>query len=127
MTLGGVGAASLLFPFISSLYPGKDTLALASTEIDLSPLVGGQSLTVIWRGQPVFIKPRTKSEIDIAQNTSFDELPDAEEDSARVQTDNWLVVLGVCPLLGCVPLGPKTSDTRRRLRWVVLKRAWFSL
>ena len=87
--------------------PGKDTLALASTEIDLSPLEEGQSLTVIWRGKPVFIKHRTKSEIDSARNISLEELPDAEEDSARVQKDNWLVVLGVCTHLGCVPLGQK--------------------
>ena len=112
MTLGGVGAASLLIPFISSMNPGKDTLALASTEIDLSPLEEGQSLTVIWRGKPVLIKHRTKSEIDSARNISSEELPDAEEDSARVQKDNWLVVLGVCTHLGCVPLGQKASDTK---------------
>ena len=55
MTLGGVGAASLAIPFITSMNPGKDTLALASTEIDLSPLKEGQSLTIIWRGKPVFV------------------------------------------------------------------------
>ena len=112
MTLGGVGAASLVIPFISSMNPGKDTLALASTEIDLTPLEEGQSLTVIWRGKPVFIKHRTKSDIDSARNISLEELPDAEEDSARVQKDNWLVVLGVCTHLGCVPLGQKASDTK---------------
>ena len=69
MTLGGVGAASLAIPFISSMNPGKDTLALASTEIDLSPLAEGQSLTVRWRGKPVFIKHRTKKDIEDAQNT----------------------------------------------------------
>ena len=74
MTLGGVGAASLVIPFISSMNPGKDTLALASTEIDLTPLEEGQSLTVIWRGKPVFIKHRTKSEIDSAKNISIEEL-----------------------------------------------------
>ena len=112
MTLGGVGAASLVIPFISSMNPGKDTLALASTEIDLAPLEEGQSLTVIWRGKPVFIKHRTKKEIEDAKNTSLTDLIDAEEDSVRVQNDKWLVVLGVCTHLGCVPLGQKVSDTK---------------
>ena len=69
-------------------------------------------MTVIWRGKPVFIKHRTKSEIDSARNISLEELPDAEEDSARVQKDNWLVVLGVCTHLGCVPLGQKAFCPR---------------
>ena len=112
MTLGGVGAASLAIPFISSMNPGKDTLALASTEIDLTPLEEGQSLTVIWRGKPVFIKHRTKKDIEDATHNSFTELPDAEDDSARVPYDKWIVVLGVCTLLGCVPLVRKSQATQ---------------
>lgn len=112
MTLGGVGAASLAIPFITSMNPGKDTLALASTEIDLSPLKEGQSLTVIWRGKPVFIKHRTPTEIEEAKNVSMEDLKDAEDDSKRVQDSKWLVVLGVCTHLGCVPLGQKTTDVK---------------
>jgi ubiquinol-cytochrome c reductase iron-sulfur subunit len=112
MTLGGVGAASLAIPFITSMNPGKDTLALASTEIDLSPINEGESLTIIWRGKPVFIKHRTAKEIDDAKNVSLDELRDSEEDSKRVQDSKWLVVLGVCTHLGCVPLGQKTTDAK---------------
>ena len=112
MTLGGVGAASLTIPFITSMNPGKDTLALASTEIDLSPLKEGQSLTVIWRGKPVFIKHRTPKEITEAKNTDLNDLIDIEDDADRVQNDKWLVVLGVCTHLGCVPLGQKTSDIK---------------
>ena len=112
MTLGGVGAASLAIPFITSMHPGKDTLALASTEIDLSPLKEGQSLTVIWRGKPVFIKHRTPQEITEAKNTDLNDLIDIEDDADRVQNDKWLVVLGVCTHLGCVPLGQKTSDVK---------------
>ena len=107
MTLGGVGAASLAIPFITSMNPGKDTLALASTEIDLSPLKEGQSLTVIWRGKPVFIKHRTPQEITEAKNTDLNDLIDIEDDADRVQNDKWLVVLGVCTHLGCVPLNDK--------------------
>jgi ubiquinol-cytochrome c reductase iron-sulfur subunit len=112
MTLGGVGAASLAIPFITSMNPGKDTLALASTEIDLSPLKEGQSLTVIWRGKPVFIKHRTPTEIEEAKNVLMEDLKDAEDDSKRVQDSKWLVVLGVCTHLGCVPLGQKTTDVK---------------
>jgi ubiquinol-cytochrome c reductase iron-sulfur subunit len=92
--------------------PGKDTLALASTEIDLSPINEGESLTIIWRGKPVFIKHRTAKEIDDAKNVSLEELRDSEEDSKRVQDSKWLVVLGVCTHLGCVPLGQKTTDAK---------------
>ena len=112
MTLGGVGAASLAIPFIISMNPGKDNLALASTEIDLSPLKEGQSLTVIWRGKPVFIKHRTPQEITEAKNADLNDLIDIEDDADRVQNDKWLVVLGVCTHLGCVPLGQKTSDVK---------------
>jgi ubiquinol-cytochrome c reductase iron-sulfur subunit len=92
--------------------PGKDTLALASTEIDLSPLKEGQSLTIIWRVKPVFIKHRTPAEIEQAKNVALADLKDAEEDSNRVQDNKWLVVLGVCTHLGCVPLGQKTTDVK---------------
>ena len=104
MTLGGVGAASLAIPFISSMQPGKDALALASTEIDLTPIPEGESLTVVWRGKPVFIRHRSQEEIQIAQETKIEDLIDIEEDSVRVQNDKWLIVLGVCTHLGCVPL-----------------------
>ena len=112
MTLGGVGAASLAIPFISSMQPGKDALALASTEIDLTPIPEGESLTVVWRGKPVFIRHRSQEEIQIAQETKIEDLIDIEEDSVRVQNDKWLIVLGVCTHLGCVPLGQKTTDSK---------------
>jgi len=112
MTLGGVGAASLAIPFISSMQPGKDALALASTEIDLTPIPEGESLTVVWRGKPVFIKHRSQEEIQLAQEIKIEDLIDVEEDSARVQNDEWLIVLGVCTHLGCVPLGQKTTDSK---------------
>ena len=112
MTLGGVGAASLAIPFISSMQPGKDALALASTEIDLTPIPKGESLTVVWRGKPVFIRHRSQEEIQLAQEIKVEDLIDVEEDSVRVQNDKWLIVLGVCTHLGCVPLGQKTTDSK---------------
>ena len=107
MTLGGVGAASLAIPFISSMNPGKDTLALASTEIDLTPLEEGQSLTVIWRGKPVFIRRRTQEEIDEARKVKMEDLIHPEKDEDRAKNPEWLVMLGVCTHLGCVPLNDK--------------------
>ena len=112
MTLGGVGAASLLIPFISSMNPGKDTLALASTEIDLSSLEEGQAITVKWRGKPVFVRHRTPGEIEDAREASMDDMRDPEKDSDRVTNEKYIVLVGVCTHLGCVPLGQKSGDVK---------------
>ena len=87
-------------------------MALSTTEVDLSPLEEGQSLTVIWRGKPIFIRHRSRSEIDLAANVSIDELPHKESDDVRVKNPKWLVVVGVCSHLGCVPLGQKIGDSK---------------
>ncbi len=80
--------------------------ALASTkEIDLDAVEVGQSLTVTWRGKPVFIRRRTQEEIRDAENVSLDALPDPEADKTRAENPEWLVMVGVCTHLGCVPLG----------------------
>ena len=89
--------------------PSKDVLALSTTEVDLSPLEEGQSLTVMWRGKPIFIRYRSKDEIDTANNVSID---DFESDETRVKNPKWLVVVGVCSHLGCVPLGQKIGDSK---------------
>jgi len=107
--VAGVGAASFAWPLIDSLNPSADVLALASTEVDLSGIEQGQSIRVMWRGKPVFVRHRTQEEIEIAENTSADDLKDPESDSARVKKgkEEWLVLVGVCTHLGCVPLGNK--------------------
>ena len=92
--------------------PSKDVLALSTTEVDLSPLEEGQSLTVMWRGKPIFIRYRSKDEIDTANNVSIDDLPHKESDETRVKNPKWLVVVGVCSHLGCVPLGQKIGDSK---------------
>lgn len=103
----GVGAASALWPFVDSLNPSADVLALASTEVDLSPVQPGQMITVMWRGKPVFIRNRTPEEVEAARKVEMAELKDPQKDEERVQKGNeqWLVVVGVCTHLGCVPLG----------------------
>src|ERR1051325_8687839 len=89
--LGAVGAAITVWPFIDTLEPAQDTLALATTEVDLSPVQVGQRLTVPWRGKPVFIDHRTPQEIEAAQKVNVSDLRDPEPDSARVKKPDWLV------------------------------------
>lgn len=111
-SFGAVGAASVAWPFINSMNPAKDTLALASTEVDLTPIAVGQSITVMWRGKPVFIRHRTEKEIAEAKEVDVDSLRDPAADADRVQEDQWLVIVGVCTHLGCVPTGQKTGEAR---------------
>ena len=112
ITVGGIGAATFMWPFIKSMNPAEDTLALGTTEVDISNINEGQSITVKWRGKPVFIRKRTQSEINEANSVDIASLKDPINDLERVQKPEWLVLIGVCTHLGCVPLGQKSSDTR---------------
>ena len=111
-TVGVVGTALACWPLIHAMNPAADTLALASTEVDLAPVQTGQSITVVWRGKPVFIRRRTADEIKTAEAVPMDKLIDPEADSKRVKKPEWLIMVGVCTHLGCIPLGQKTSDDR---------------
>ena len=102
-----VGAGALAWPFISQMNPDASVKALASTEVDLSPIMPGQSITILWRGKPVFVRRRTEEEIAEAQAVEQIDLPDPETDETRVQKPEWLVMVGVCTHLGCIPLGNK--------------------
>ena len=112
MTIGGIGVAAFIWPFVKSMNPAEDTLALGSTEVDLSNILVGQSMTVKWRGRPVFIRRRTQEEINEANSVDVTSLKDPIEDKDRVQQAEWLIMEGVCTHLGCVPLGQKISDTK---------------
>jgi ubiquinol-cytochrome c reductase iron-sulfur subunit len=92
--------------------PAQDTLALSSTEVDISPIQPGQSVTVMWRGKPVFIRHRTPEEIAAAEAVDVQSLRDKQPDSARVQKAEWLVMVGVCTHLGCIPLGQKSGESK---------------
>lgn len=107
---GVVGTAMAIWPFIHSMNPSADVLALSSTEIDLKPIAVGQAITVLWRGTPVFIRHRSQADIDGARAVPLDDLPDPQTDQARVKRPEWLVMRGVCTHLGCVPLGQKPTD-----------------
>ena len=87
--------------------PDSSGKALATTEVDLSQIEPGKSITVLWRGKPVFIKRRTESEISEAQSVKIEELKHPEKDQDRVKKPEWLVMLGICTHLGCVPLSDK--------------------
>ena len=115
LTTGGLaiaGGALTAWSLINTMNPAKDVLALSSTEVDLSPIDEGQALTVMWRGKPVFIKHRTQMEIQEAREVDIDSLKHKDLDETRVKNPNWLVVLGVCTHLGCVPLGQKVGDVK---------------
>ncbi len=103
--VAGVGTLAAVWPLIDQMNPSKDVLALATTEVDLSSIEEGQSVTVMWRGKPVFIRARTPQEIDEARATPLDQLKDPQSDQDRVVKDPWLVMVGVCTHLGCVPVG----------------------
>ena len=110
--LGVIGAVSVAVPFISSMNPAADTLAVSTIEIDLSPVEPGQAITVLWRGAPVFVRRRTDAEIAAAEQVSLDDLPDPQADSDRVQRKEWLILVGVCTHLGCVPQGQRPTELR---------------
>jgi len=106
------GAAAVAWPIISSLNPSQDVLALASTEVDISQIEVGQAITVKWRGKPVFIRHRTPEEIKAAEAVDINALRDPQTDDQRVEKPEWLIVVGVCTHLGCVPQGQKPSEPR---------------
>jgi ubiquinol-cytochrome c reductase iron-sulfur subunit len=105
------GAAAAVWPLIDSMNPAADVRALSITEVDLAPVELGQRITVVWQGKPVFIDHRTPEQIALA--TTDDNAPnliDPATDASRVQREEWLVVVGVCTHLGCIPLGQRSGD-----------------
>jgi len=105
--LGAVGVGATVWPLIDQMNPDASVKALASTEVDVSTIERGQAITVLWRGKPVFIRRRTEEEIVKAREVDLKELKHPEKDEDRAKNPEWLVMLGVCTHLGCVPLGDK--------------------
>ena len=105
--LGAVGVGAAVWPLIDQMNPDSSVKALASTEVDVSSIEPGKSITVLWRGKPVFIKRRTEDEIAEAKAVKLEDLKDPEKDEVRAKNPEWLVMIGVCTHLGCVPLGDK--------------------
>jgi ubiquinol-cytochrome c reductase iron-sulfur subunit len=103
--VGAVSAKNFVVDFLTQLTPAADVLAMAKAEVDLSGIPEGKNVTVKWRGKPVFIRHRTGQEIEEASAVNVSALRDPQNDLDRVQKPEWLVVLGVCTHLGCVPIG----------------------
>ncbi len=110
--VAAAGGALAAWPFIDTMNPAADVLALSTTEVDLTPIEEGQSITVVWRGKPVFIRHRTAEEIEAAKGVTPADMPDPQGDEERVKKPAWLVVTGVCTHLGCIPLGQKTGENK---------------
>jgi ubiquinol-cytochrome c reductase iron-sulfur subunit len=116
--MGAVGVAAVAWPLIDSMNPAADTLALSTTEVDVSNVKEGESITAVWRGKPVFIRRRTAKEVEEARAVNVADLRDPETDQERFkqsvidgkESQEWLVIVGVCTHLGCVPLGQKATD-----------------
>jgi len=105
--VAAVGAAATVWPLVSQMNPDASTIAAgAPIEVDLTPIAEGQDIKVFWRGKPIYISHRTKKQIEAAQNVQVSSLPDPQPDSARVKQghDQWLVVVGICTHLGCIPI-----------------------
>lgn len=112
-TMGAVGAAGFIWPFIDSMNPAADVLALSTVDVNLAPIAEGQSITVMWQGKPVFIRHRTEAEITKERSVALAELKDPQTDEERTKANpKYLIVVGVCTHLGCVPLGQKSSEPR---------------
>ena len=125
-----VGAASLLWPFVQQMNPDASTKALSSVEIDLSSVKEGQVITPMWRGKPIFVRHRTKAEIESAEKTDISELPDklARDDAFKPENqppaldqnrvkkghEKWLVLVGICTHLGCIPKGSAVNEAGMR-------------
>ncbi|MBV8791126.1 MAG: ubiquinol-cytochrome c reductase iron-sulfur subunit [Pseudolabrys sp.] len=105
--VAAVGGAASLVPLISQMNPDASTIAAgAPIEVDLAPVADGQIIKVFWRSKPIFIFHRSKKEIDEARSVNVDSLPDPEADQKRVKDghDQWLVLIGICTHLGCIPI-----------------------
>jgi ubiquinol-cytochrome c reductase iron-sulfur subunit len=121
-----VGAAAALWPLLDQMNPDQSALSLATTDVDLSHIDVGQAITVMWRGKPIFIRRRPEDEIAAAKSIPVDDLPDplarnanlpdsapaTDENRAGKDRESWLVMIGICTHLGCIPKGQAVGDNR---------------
>ena len=111
---GSFAAVSALaaWPLIDQMNPDASVLALSSIEVDLSSIEIGQSVTVKWRGSPVFIRHRSAEEIKLAEAVPMADLIDPQTDGDRAEKPEWLILVGICTHLGCIPKGQRLGDER---------------
>jgi ubiquinol-cytochrome c reductase iron-sulfur subunit len=114
VSFAGVGAVAAVAPLLWQMAPPADVLALSTTEVDISKIQPGQGIKTVWRKQPVFVRNLTPAEIKAANAVPLSELRDPESLAQRTKPGkaNWLITLGVCTHLGCVPLGIGEGENR---------------
>ena len=114
ISAAGIGIGAIVWPLIDSMNPSADVLALSSVDVEIGAIPAGQGVTFQWRGKPVFVRHRTPEEIKTDQAVPMSALIDPAPDSARVKAghDPWVVMVGICTHLGCIPLGNKPTDPR---------------
>jgi ubiquinol-cytochrome c reductase iron-sulfur subunit len=114
VSFAGVGVVAVALPLIDQMNPPADVLALASTEVDISKIAPGQAIKTIWRKQPVFLRNLTPQEIQAANSVPLSELRDPQTLAERTKPGkmNWLITMGVCTHLGCIPLGTGEGENR---------------
>ncbi|KAK0548081.1 ubiquinol--cytochrome-c reductase catalytic subunit rip1 [Tilletia horrida] len=103
--LAAAGGKATVTDFLSTMSASADVLALAKVEVDMNSIPEGKNVIIKWRGKPVFVRHRTQDEIEEARKVDVSKLRDPEKDEDRTQKPEWLVMLGVCTHLGCVPIG----------------------
>ena len=110
--MAGIGSASMIWPLVKSMSPSAEVLAMSTVEVNLSGIEEGKGIKVKWRGKPVFIRRRTKQEIDAARAVDVNAMRDPQTDEQRVYKgkDEWLIMVGVCTHLGCIPIDHATED-----------------
>ncbi len=137
--VAAVGGALVAWPFINQMNPDASVLALASVEVDLAPITEGQAVTIKWRGNPLIVRHRTKAEIDDAKAVKLEDLKDPAARNANVKDsddasdgnrvvggkEQFLVMLGVCTHLGCVPDGNNASREFAVVEGAVKTGGWF--
>jgi len=114
VSFAGVGAAATLLPLVSQMSPSADVLAMASVEVDVSKIASGMAIKTSWRKQPVFLRNLTAKEIAEANSVPLDELRDPQTlaDRTKPGKQNWLITMGICTHLGCIPLGTGEGENR---------------
>lgn len=112
VAVSAVGVGMMVWPLVDSMNPAADTLSLSTTEFSVDGIAVGQGVTVVWRGKPVFVRHRTGAEIESAAAIDVADLPDPQEDALRVKNPEFLILVGICTHLGCIPLGTKSTEPR---------------
>ncbi|NIJ08384.1 ubiquinol-cytochrome c reductase iron-sulfur subunit [Sphingomonas vulcanisoli] len=114
VSFAGIGAVAVVIPLVNQMNPSADVLALAAIEVDISAIASGQAIKTIWRKQPIFIRNLTPKEIAEADAVPVSSLRDPATLAQRTKEGhkNWLITLGVCTHLGCVPLGAGEGETK---------------